>query len=184
MLAPPSSVALLCSDGTRSPLHHKICWRISDFPLTIVDKQRGAKMLREPTLVTESVASDEECARLGLFLGEMIYRVDTVHGRDDQRLVESVRLPAALFPHLQKPVPSIHQLADAYGLQLGEALETVCAVPATPSIAKALDITQGRQVLALDRVVYLRDGRPVDWRRITYSSGLAKLARLIAKLRP
>jgi DNA-binding GntR family transcriptional regulator len=139
-------------------------------------------MLREPTLVTESVANDEEWARLGLFPGEMIYRLDGVHGRGDQRLLENVRLPAALFPLLQKPVPSICQLADTYGLRLGEALETVCAVPATPSIAKALDITQGRQVLVLDRVVHLRNGLPAEWRRITYSSGLEKLARLIAKL--
>jgi len=139
-------------------------------------------MLREPTLVTESVANDEEWARLGLFLGEMVYRIDSVHGRGYQRLLESVRLPAALFPLLQKPVPSLRQLADTYGLQLGEALEAVCAVPATPSIAKALDIMQGRQVLVLDRVMHLRDGRPVEWRRITYSSGLAKLGRLIAKL--
>ena len=98
-------------------LHHRIYWRISDFLFTIVDKQRGcAGMLREPILVAESAANDEERARLGLFPGEMVYRVDRIRGQGEQLLVENIRLPAALFPHLQNPVPSISDLADTYGI--------------------------------------------------------------------
>ncbi len=178
-----ASVALPLRPWHPFSLHHRIYWRISDFLFTIVDKQRGcAGMLREPILVAESAANDEERARLGLFPGEMVYRVDRIRGRAEQRLVEDIRLPAALFPHLQNPVPSISDLADTYGIQLGEALERVCAVPASPSIAKALDVTQGTLLLTLDRVVHLRDGRPAKWLRITYSSGLENLARLIARL--
>jgi DNA-binding GntR family transcriptional regulator len=140
-------------------------------------------MLREPTLVTESVASNEECARLGLFPGEMVYRVDRTRGQGEHLLVENIRLAAALFPNLQKPVPSISDLADSYGLQLGEALERLCPVPASPSIAKALGITEATPLLMLDRVVHLRNGLPAEWVRITYSSGLENMARLIAKLR-
>jgi len=139
-------------------------------------------MLREPTLVTESVASDEECARLGLFPGEMVYRVERTRGQGEQLLVENIRLAAALFPNLQKPVPSISDCADSYGLQLGEALERLRPVPASASIAEALGVAEGRLVLTLDRVVYLRDGRPAEWLRITYSSGLENLARLIARV--
>jgi GntR family transcriptional regulator len=139
-------------------------------------------MLREPTLVAESVASDEERARLGLFPGEMVYRVDRIRGQGEQLLVENIRLATALFPNLQKPVPSISDLADTYGLQLGEALERVCAVPASADIAKALGVAEGALVLTLDRVVHLRDGRPAEWLCITYSSGLENLARLIARL--
>jgi DNA-binding GntR family transcriptional regulator len=139
-------------------------------------------MLREPALVTESVASREECARLALFPGEMVYRLDRTRGQGAHLLVENIRLPAALFPNLQKPVPSMSDLANSYDLQLGEALETVCAIPACARIAQALGAVQGNPILVLDRVVHLRDGRPAEWLRISYGSGLEKLARLIAKL--
>ena len=112
----------------------------------------------------------------------MVYRVDRIRGQGEQLLVEDIRLPAALFPSLQSPVPRISALADTYGLQLGEALERVGAVPASADIAKALDVTQGTLLLTLDRVVHLRDGRPAEWLRITYSSDLENLARLIARL--
>jgi hypothetical protein len=139
-------------------------------------------MLREPTLVIESVANDEEWARLGLFLGEMVYRIDSVHGRGDQRLLESVRLPAALFPLLQKPVPSLRQLVDTYGLQLGvSARSSVCC----PSHSKYRQSSRHYARQAGPRIGQSNAParrRPVEWRRITYSSGLAKLARLIAKL--
>jgi GntR family transcriptional regulator len=139
-------------------------------------------MLREPTLVTESVASDEECARLGLFPGEMVYRVEKTRGQGERLLVENIRLAAALFPNLRKPAPSIVDLADSYGLKLGEAVERVGAIPASTRIAQALGATEGSPILVLDRVVHLRDGRPAEWLRISYSSGLEKLARLIAKM--
>jgi DNA-binding GntR family transcriptional regulator len=139
-------------------------------------------MLTEPILVAESAANDEERARLGLFAGEMVYRFARIRGQGEQLLVENIRLPAALFPSLQTPVPRISDLADTYGLELGEALERVGAIAASPSVAKALDVTQGTLLLTLDRVVHLRDGRPAEWLRITYSSGLENLARLIARL--
>jgi GntR family transcriptional regulator len=139
-------------------------------------------MLTESALVTESLASHEECARLGLFPGEAVYRFDRTRGQGEHLLVESIRLAAALFPSLHKPVPSIRDLADTYGLQLGEAVERICAVSASAHIAQVLGTTEGSPILVLDRVVHLRDGRPAEWLRISYSSGLEKLARLIAKL--
>jgi GntR family transcriptional regulator len=121
-------------------------------------------MLTRPMLVVESVASDEEQARLSLLLGETVYRLDRIRGQGDQLLVENIRLPAALFPSLQTPVPRISELAATYGLHLGEALERVTAVPASADIAKALRVAEGSLLLMLDRVVHLRDGRPAEWR--------------------
>jgi DNA-binding GntR family transcriptional regulator len=119
-------------------------------------------------LVVESVASDEERARLGLLPGEMVYRVDQVRGQEDHLLAESIRVAAALFPNLHKPVPSIRGLAETYGLQLGEAQESIRAIPAPASIAQALGVMEGVPLSMSDRMVYLRDGRPAEW-RITYS---------------
>jgi DNA-binding GntR family transcriptional regulator len=131
--------------------------------------------------VAECVANDEEQARLGLFPGEMVYRLDRVRARGQMLFVENVRLAAGLFPHLQKPISSICDLAHTHGLQLGEALETVCAVPASADIAKALGVADRTLVLMLDRVVHLRDGRPAEW-RITYRLDQENLTRLLARL--
>src|SRR6476646_2877627 len=108
-------------------------------------------MVTEPTLVAEFTATDEERAHLGLFPGEMVYRVDRIRGQGEQLWVEIIRLPAALFPNLQIPVPRITDLADFYGLKLGEAVEKVCALPAPADIAKVLGVAGGTLVLTLDR---------------------------------
>ena len=138
-------------------------------------------MLTARKLIAESTATDEQRARLGLFLGEMVYRLDRIRGQGEQLCVENVRLVAALFPRLQKPVPRITQLADSYGLQLGEVLESVSLLPASADIAKALGVAERTLLLMSDRVVYLRDGRPAEW-RVRYSSDQENLARLAARL--
>ena len=102
-------------------------------------------MITEPNLVTDAVATDEEQARLGLF-------------------IENIRLPAALVPRLRIPVLHIADLADAYGLQLGDAVERVSATSASGDIAKALKVDEGMLVVMLDRIVHLRDGQPAEWR--------------------
>jgi DNA-binding GntR family transcriptional regulator len=157
---------------------------LEDIRFPIYDSGQAAgswEMLREPTLVTESVASDEECARLGLFPGEMVYRVERTRGQGEQLLVENIRLAAALFPNLQKPVPSISDLADSYGLQLGKALESGSVIAASADIAKALDVAEGTLILRSERVVYLRGGRPAEW-GIAHYSGRDTLAHLQARL--
>ena len=138
-------------------------------------------MLPEPRLVAESAATDDERARLALFPGEMVYRLDRISGQGGQLVVEILRLPAALFPRLQIPVPSITDLADFYGLKLGEAVERVCALPASADIAKVLGVAEGTLVLTLDRVVHLRDGCPAEW-RIMYCLDQENLARLKDRL--
>jgi DNA-binding GntR family transcriptional regulator len=139
-------------------------------------------MLTEPNLIAEVEATDEERARLGLFPGEMVYRLDRIRGQGEHLLVESIRLPAALFPRLKIPVPRINDLADIYRLELGEALENVRAVPAPPNIAKVLRVTEATPIILLDRVVHLRDGQPAEW-RIAYCADHGNLARLKWRLR-
>ena len=134
----------------------------------------------EPILVGETVATEEERARLGLLAGEMVYRIDRIRHQGEPLLVEK-RLAAALFPRLRNPVPRITDLADAYGLQLGEALESFSTIAASPSIATTLGVTEGTLLLMSDRVVHLRDGRPAEW-RVTYSADRENLASLIARL--
>jgi DNA-binding GntR family transcriptional regulator len=51
---------------------------------------------------------------------------------------------------------------------VAKALESFRAVPASASIAQAFGVMEGAPLSMSDRVVYLRDGRPAEW-RITYS---------------
>jgi DNA-binding GntR family transcriptional regulator len=146
-----------------------------------IDPSGRGRVRREPILVAESVATDEERARLGLFPGEMVYCLDRIRGHREQLLVENIRLVAALFPRLQHPVPRISDLAATYGLQLGEGLERLSTVHAPASIGRELGVTEGTPLLKSDRVVHLRDGHPAEW-RITYRLDRRTLARLIARL--
>ena len=107
-------------------------------------------LIIEPVFAAEYTASEEELARLGLFAGEMVYRISRLHRQDNQLRAEDVRLPCALFPGLlQKDIFSdISTLAETYGLQLGDAVERISLDVAPPKIVKALQIPADTKVLA------------------------------------
>jgi DNA-binding GntR family transcriptional regulator len=123
-------------------------------------------LIIEPVFAAEYTASDEELARLGLFAGEMVYRISRLRRQDGQLRAEDVRLPCALFPGLlHKDIfADISTLAETYGLRLGEATERISLDIAPPEIAKALIVPKDTKVLTLVRVVHLKDGRPAQWR--------------------
>ena len=138
-----------------------------------------------PFFAAEHVASEEELARLGLFAGEMVYRISRLRRQDNQLRAEDVRLPCALFPGLlHKDVfADIGALAEMYGLALGDATERISLDLAPPEIAKALIVPEDTKVLTLVRVVHLKDGRPAQW-RTSYSldrDGFAKLEDLLRR---
>ena len=78
----------------------------------------GMDLIIEPVFAAEYTASDEELARLGLFAGEMVYRISRLRRQDNQLRAEDVRLPCALFPGLlHKDIfADISALAEMYGL--------------------------------------------------------------------
>ena len=84
-------------------------------------------MIVEPVFAAEYTASEEELTRLGLFAGEMTYRISRVRLQDNQLRAEDVRLPCALFPGLlhKNIFADISTLAQTYGLALGEAVERI-----------------------------------------------------------
>jgi GntR family transcriptional regulator len=124
----------------------------------------------EPVRAVEHTASDQERERLDLLAGEMVYRASDARSQGRRLIVEDVVLPAALFPGLTHPVPSVSDLAQAFGLQLGEANELISIDRASAINAAALGVAEGTPVLKVDTVVCLRDGRPAIWRTV-YSSG-------------
>ena len=124
-------------------------------------------MIIEPVFAAEYTASEEELTRLGLFAGEMAYRISRLRRQGDQLRAEDVRLPCALFPGLlHKDVfAGISTLAAMYKLTLGDVVERISIDVAPPEIAKAFHIPEDKKVLTTVtvRVVHLKDGRPVQW---------------------
>ena len=141
-------------------------------------------MIIEPVFAAEHAASEEELSRLGLFAGEMVYRISRLRRQDNQIKAEDVRLPCALFPGLlHKDIfADIGTIAETYGLALGDAVERISLDAAPPTIAKALQVPEGTKVLTLTRVVHLKDGRPAQW-RTSYSLGRDGFAKLRDLLR-
>lgn len=114
------------------------------------------------------LASDAECERLQLTPQDHVYRITRFRSYTNKPfLFETVSLPMALFPGLtQRGLVSsaLTTIANAYGLLLGNAVETVSPGAASASVSKALDIAESSPVLILDRLIMTRAGRPAEWR--------------------
>jgi DNA-binding GntR family transcriptional regulator len=141
----------------------------------------GSSVIVGPERAIEHTANDQERERLGLLAGEMVYRAGGARSQAGRLVFEEVSLPAALFPGLKSPVPSVSDLAQAFGLRLGEAVELISVVTAPASVATALDVAEVAPVLKVDTVVYLHEGPPAASRTV-YSSDWGRLAKLKASL--
>lgn len=113
-------------------------------------------------------ATVAERRRLQLIGGERIVRIRRVRLHAARPFMyEEVSLPERHFPGLAERtrVPDrIADLAQEFGLVLGQGVETVSARAASASAAKNLGIVPGTPVLELDRVVFTINGPPVEWR--------------------
>jgi GntR family transcriptional regulator len=113
-------------------------------------------------------ASEAECVRLRLRAGERVLRTHRVRFLNGLPfMAEQTALAAALLPGLADKAFAhcgILDLARIHGLQLGTAHEHASIGAASSEAAHALGIEEGALVLVLDRIVTLRDGRPVEWR--------------------
>jgi GntR family transcriptional regulator len=129
------------------------------------ERMNGAAEAAE---ITEGVAGAAECARLRLRAGEAVYRIRRrrrIGGHSF--LVEEATLPAALFSGLggrAKIAGEISALAHEYGILLGKAEERISVDVPPPTVADALGVAPETPVMALDRVVFMLDGPPVEWR--------------------
>ena len=138
-------------------------------------------MVVRPVRAIEHAASDQERVLLDLLAGDMVYRASSTRSHGGRFVFEELVLPATLFPGLTNPVPSVADLAQAFGLRLGEANEFISVAMASTSVATALDVPEGALVLKVDTVVYLREGPPVAWRTV-YGADWDRFAKLKVSL--
>jgi len=132
----------------------------------------GGRALPESRVLGVKVAraNAAERAVLALEEGAKVWRIDRLRQLSGRpAILEQVAAPEALFPGLGKeePVPNtLYRLYEArYGVTVARAEERLKAVAASAAEAQALDIVPGAPLLAIDRIAFAIDGRPVEWRR-------------------
>jgi GntR family transcriptional regulator len=133
------------------------------------DMRRQGLASRSRLLSVGHLHADEELARrLDVRPGARVLRVERLRMASDEPMaIETTHLEAARFPGLAKrlgdSVSMYSLLADAYGVRLAQAEETIETVPAPPREAELLEVTVGYPMLLLSRHSRDAAGRPVEF---------------------
>lgn len=115
---------------------------------------------------TTGEADAQERNHLRLRPGSQVHRVRQMRRHENRPLlVKDVVVPAALFPNIDETAYSVSAAARMSGVLLGRAEERIAIESATAPFAELLQVAPGTPLLALDRVVFAIDGRPVEWRQ-------------------
>lgn len=127
-----------------------------------VPAARKATMSKRP-------ATEQERARLDLGVSEPIVHIHRICALDDTpALIESISLPAAFVPDLEKleSIPTFMMLHyyDTYGVIVQSADEYISAAVAEDETALSLGVPLGTPLLVLDRVAIDSAGRKFEWR--------------------
>jgi len=132
---------------------------------------RGERILPDSrdVAVTRARASAAECARLGLMHTARVIRIQRQRTRDARPfMLETISIPADLFPDLERVDPLPNTLYDffqrAYGITVARAEERLTATAADTTTAAALDVAAGAPLLCIDRTTFALDDRPIEWR--------------------
>ena len=131
----------------------------------------GARIHPESIATKAKVAEADatERKRLGLVKGAFVIRIHRLRVRDGRPFVaESIVLPRARFPGLSEKPEIPNTLYDIfqreYGVLVARAAERLTPVAADKRTAKDLRVPEGTPLLAIDRIAYAIDDRPVEWR--------------------
>jgi GntR family transcriptional regulator len=132
----------------------------------------GARALPDHRLlsVRAAKATKPEAVRLEIRLGAGIFRIRRLRLLGDRvAIVESIVLPATLFPGLERrdgalPNELYRFYEQAYGVAVARAVEWLKAVAARPDEARFLGLKPGAPLLEIDRLAHALDGRAVEWR--------------------
>lgn len=137
-------------------------------------------------LEVDYAAADESLARrLNIEAGARVLRIERLRlANGEPMAVEATHLAAARFPGLRRQLARYASLytalAEAYGVHLAEAEETIETALATPREADLLDADVGLPLLLLSRHSFDDRGEPVEWVRSLYRGDRYKF---VARLR-
>lgn len=115
-------------------------------------------------------ADGDIAAKLGLSRRHAVWRVRRHRALGGRVVVcETIHLSARDFPGLESRTPlpnNVYSLYEqAYGRTVARAMEDLSAVAAAPEEAGPLGLEPGAPVLAIDRIAYGLDDRPIEHRR-------------------
>jgi GntR family transcriptional regulator len=112
-------------------------------------------------------ADNQTAEALGIATGDLVHEVIRVRLANDVRIsLEHARFPVSLFPDLlSQPLnDSVYDLmASRYGLAVAKAVERLVAVLADEAQAEVLGIEVGDPLMAIERIAYAKDGRPLEF---------------------
>jgi GntR family transcriptional regulator len=124
----------------------------------------GARLLRQ----VHRRATEVERERLQLDSGERLLATERVRYRAGAPFMyEKACLAVGRLPSIRHGSVGnycLTELARQCGVHLGLAREQVSAARASALVAKHLGVEPHASLIKLDRVVYTRDGLPVEWR--------------------
>jgi GntR family transcriptional regulator len=132
------------------------------------------------------IAADEELAeRLAIKPNSKVLRIERLRLADGEPMaIEASHLSTKLFPDLRRKLAKYGSLytalGEAYGVHLGEAVETIETSMANPREAGLLGTDAGLPLLLLVRHSFDTEGRPVEWVRSVYRGDRYKF---VARLR-
>ncbi|MBL8521242.1 MAG: GntR family transcriptional regulator [Betaproteobacteria bacterium] len=117
-------------------------------------------------------ADDEEAARLGIGVGDRVFRIANVLSLAGDRIIfDRISIAKALFPGMtaaqfkNRPSTIYHLYQSAFGITVVRSAERLRAVRADPEVAQLLDVAKGAPLLEIRRVALTFHDQPVEYRR-------------------
>jgi DNA-binding GntR family transcriptional regulator len=130
--------------------------------------------------VAEAVADDEECEKLAIPRGALVWRIDCLRTLERRpHILERSSVPRSLIPTCGSVKYSLAELAGAYGLLLGQASERVCIGTPPDWAAERMGIATDTPLLVLDRIIQTVQGTAIEWRKCYCVTAGAQYSALI-----
>lgn len=113
--------------------------------------------------------TEEEAATLGISANAEVARLGRVRLSGGEPLaIEHAVVPRELLPPIEELGDSLYEALDKLGNRPVSGKQRIRASLATPTEAGILSIRQNAEVLRIERLTYLSDGRPVELTRSAY----------------
>lgn len=118
---------------------------------------------------TYAAPTDEEAAALGIAPTSQVARLGRVRLSGGEPLaIEHAVVPAVLLPDLDHLGDSLYAALEKNGVRPVSGTQRIRASLATPTEAGILSIRQNSEVLRIERLTRMQDGRAVEFTRSAY----------------
>jgi GntR family transcriptional regulator len=112
---------------------------------------------------SEGTVTPEESLKLALSPGTLVFRFHRLRFADDEPMsIELATIDASCLPSLDAVEDSLYDALEHVGNRPVRALQRLHSLLLTPEQAKLLKARAGDAGLFVERLGYLRDGRPVE----------------------